>query len=116
MLRIAVLALLIGCNPSQRKLLNYTTLTASTALIACDWVQTRAAAKTQWSDFEELNPILGQAPSVQRVDGYFTVATLANAALWYLLPEQVKSVVPGFVSGFQLKTVIGNNQTIGRCY
>ena len=101
---------MLGCSHVNR-----TTLVASSAALACDWVQTRAAASDGWVDFEEANPIMGRTPSVNTVDAYFATAAIANAAIWYFMPSSVKSLLPITVTAFQVRTIRRNIDTIGWC-
>ena len=85
--------------------IDLTALAVSTAALACDWGQTHAAAADHWAMMYEKNPVLGQAPSTSTVNAYFAVAVVANTALWLLLPDRYKSIVPGVVIGVQAKAI-----------
>jgi hypothetical protein len=105
---IIALALLSGCS---FKNLNRATLAASTASLACDWGQTRSAASNHWKGRYEANPIMGTNPGTRTVDTYFASTVVLNAAIWYFIPEKLKSIIPGVVIGFQANTIAGNLDT-----
>lgn len=94
---------------------NAGTLVASSALVACDWNQTRHAAARGWHIGElpqwEANPLLGRAPSTGAVDAYFAGTIAVNAAVWYFVPARWRSVLPGFVIGAESATVLDNAQS-----
>lgn len=50
-----------------------------------DWGQTRNIARNP-DEFYEFNPLLGEHPSVKRVDSYMLVSALTHTAISYLLP------------------------------
>ena len=52
-------------------------LIASELMLAADWAQTRQIARNP-ALFRELNPILGEHPSVGRVNTYFLAAMTLN--------------------------------------
>lgn len=58
--------------------------------LALDWSQTRTIAKNP-DKYHELNPILGEHPSVGRVNGYFAAVTLGHTAVAILLPTKVET-------------------------
>lgn len=67
------------------------------ALHITDWGQTRNIAKNP-KRFHELNPVLGEHPSVAEVDRYFIAAAAVHAAVAYALPAEWRS-------GFQYVTI-----------
>jgi len=109
---VAMFALCAGC---ANVYVNGSTLAASTAALACDWVQTRSAAERGWHIGElpqhEANPLLGSAPSTRVVDTYFVSAIAVNAALWLALPRRWKSVLPGVIIGSEAVTIVGNSSS-----
>jgi hypothetical protein len=105
---VLVLVLVSGCS---FKNLNRATLAASTASLACDWGQTRSAASNHWKGRYEANPIMGMNPSTGTVDVYFASTIAINAAIWYLMPEKLKSLLPVGVIGVQANTIAGNLDT-----
>ena len=56
-------------------------------LHAADWGQTRNIAKRP-DEFYEVNPILGEHPSIRRVDSYMAFSALAHTAISYALPPK----------------------------
>lgn len=87
---------------------NQASLATSTALIACDWEQTRSMAEHGWRGWAERNPILGEEPTTTEVDLYFAAVTLANLGLYFITPKKWRwaSQVP--IIGLQLWTVQDN--------
>lgn len=62
-----------------------------------DWAQTRYIAKNP-DKWRELNPLIGEHPSVGRVDGYFATGALLHTGIAYVLPEKWRK-------GFQYVTI-----------
>lgn len=56
-------------------------------LHAVDWGQTRNIARNP-NDYYEFNPLLGEHPSVKRVDSYMLVSALTHTAISYVLPPK----------------------------
>jgi hypothetical protein len=54
-------------------------------LHAVDWGQTRMIARNPEA-YYEINPLLGEHPSVKRVDRYMAMSALAHTAIAYALP------------------------------
>jgi hypothetical protein len=117
---LAVLAVLVlgsGCAQFGRSSpVDVAALAMSTASLAVDWRQTRSAAVDGWSGGRweggvPAGQMIGAHPSVGRVDGYFLGAAMVNAALWAALPRHWRSVIPGFVIGAEVYTVVGNLPT-----
>lgn len=97
---------------------NRAALAASTAALACDWLQTRHAAEMDWRYGIENNPILGPAPHTSVVDGHFASAAVFNAIIWVVMPERWKWAVPTVITTAQVRTVANNvehGQTNGLC-
>ena len=61
-----------------------------TALIAADWAQTRWIA-THPRNARDLNPILGEHPSLGKVNAYFATFTVAHAAVSAALPVRYRA-------------------------
>lgn len=99
-----------GCTPSWRTV-DRATLIASTAILACDWGQTRSAAAEGWTGRREGNVLMGERPSTSTVDAYFAATAVLNTAVWVVLPAKWRSVIPGVVIGAQVRTVAGNFAT-----
>lgn len=80
-------------------------------LHAVDWGQTRNIARKP-DEFYEFNPLLGEHPSVKRVDSYMLVSALTHTAISYVLP-------PGWRRAFQHVTLsvksglVNHNFSIG---
>lgn len=109
---VVALALASGCANVH---VNRAALVMSTAMIACDWAQTDSEAATQWSNYYEKNPIIGLTPTRGEVAAYFTAAVVLNAAVWYLLPERYRAIVPAGVSVIQMKSIAHNIPRVGVC-
>ncbi|HEX4584804.1 MAG TPA: hypothetical protein VH183_08230 [Burkholderiaceae bacterium] len=60
-----------------------------TAVEIIDWGQTRYLAKHP-DRYHEINPFLGQHPSVGRVDTLFSVSLVANAGVTWVLPARYR--------------------------
>src|SRR2546421_10215995 len=60
---------------------------ALTALLIADWSQTRWAMKHP-EKFTELNTILGDHPSMGRLNNYATAEIVGHAAISYMLPPE----------------------------
>lgn len=99
--------------------IDITTLTVSTAAIACDWAQTHKMAADGWRAFynphsksmqipSESNPIMGSNPSSATVDGYFIATIAINTAIWYFMPPKYRSALPLAVIAFQANAIAGN--------
>lgn len=56
-----------------------------TGLTVIDWAQTRYIAKHPYT-FSETNGVLGDHPSVGKVNNYFATAIVGHAAVSYMLP------------------------------
>lgn len=111
---VLVSALLVSAGACTH--VNRATLLTSSALLACDWSQTRHAAAGGWEHYREANPVMGPTPTPRTVDTYFLSAAVLNTAIWYVLPESVRSVIPGIVSSVQAKTIVGNVPRTGWCW
>jgi hypothetical protein len=110
-----------GSERSRRTIraLNVTTLVASTAMLAMDACQTHSAAAEGWSDGRSeggnSRVIMGSHPGEGTVVAYFAGVAIANVAVWYLMPERWRSVVPGAIIGIQVPVVIGNMSSTSGC-
>lgn len=62
-----------------------------------DWGQTRDIAKNP-KMFHELNPIIGEHPTIGRVNGYFVTTALIHTGIAYILPAEWRK-------GFQYVTI-----------
>jgi hypothetical protein len=81
------------------------------ALHAIDWAQTRTIARNP-DRWYEVNPILGEHPSVGRVDGYFAVMALAHIAVSNALPTRYRTAWQYVSIGFEAG-VAGHNLSLG---
>lgn len=106
------LMLAAGCGASGLTIANGIGLGAQTAVLACDWGQTRRAAEMGWVYkrmlLEEESPILGRTPSPAAVDLYFLGAIAATALAWRLLPRRWRLTVPVVVVALQAQAITHN--------
>lgn len=81
------------------------------ALHVADWGQTRHIAKNP-GEYYEVNPLLGDHPSVRRVDTYMAVSAITHTAIAYCLSpdwrRRFQQVTVGIKAG-----VVGYNYSIG---
>ena len=63
----------------------YAVLIVAMLLLCVDWSQTRWIAKNP-ARFHEINPLLGQHPSVAKVNSYFALCVALTAVGAYFLP------------------------------
>ena len=82
--------------------------TGAVGLLIVDWGQTRYIAKNP-EKHSEMNPILGDHPSVGRVDAYFALATLGTIALAEILPRDYRKLFLSGVIGLELGVVARNH-------
>lgn len=83
--------------------------TALAALLVTDWAQTRWIVKNPQTTMQpssatgrpgpmqitsrvEGNPILGEHPSIGKVNNYFAASLVGHAAIAYLLPPELRNV------------------------
>jgi len=59
-------------------------------LHAADWLQTRQIARGV-GDRYETNVILGDHPSIEKVDTYFALTALAHVGIAYMMPSDLRS-------------------------
>jgi hypothetical protein len=71
-----------------------------------DWNQTRYIATHK--NIMEINPILGEHPSVSRVDGYFMAVAVIHTGIAYLLPAEWRKAFQYVTLGFEAGIVTGN--------
>jgi hypothetical protein len=84
---------------------------ASSALLVADWAQTRHIAKNPQL-FYEKNPILGEHPSLGRVNTYFATVLVANYFITDALSPKWRTAYQAGLIGVEL-VVIGNNKRLG---
>ena len=104
---------------------NRAALAASTAVLACDWAQTHAAAERGWQRWtpdgrrmvqQEDNPLLGAHPSTGMVGAYFLSVIALNAAAWTLLPRRWSTVASAGVVAVQTASIaINSGVGLGVC-
>lgn len=90
-MKAIVLTSLLGCATSDR-----VALIASSAVIACDMVQTAQGASEGWRYSTERNPMLRDA-GVAQVVAYALVVEAAHVLAWRILPEGWRSAYGGVV-------------------
>lgn len=78
-----------------------------TGVLALDWAQTRYIAKHP-DEFQEINTILGDHPTLGRVDGYFASLALIHFGISYLLPDRWRPVWQYVSIGFEAGIVTRN--------
>ena len=75
-----------------------------------DAAQTRELARNGWSGFREANPLLGNRPSVGRVNSYTAIAGLSVLGAAAALPPKVRPWLLGAAIAVQAFTVAGSVQ------
>jgi hypothetical protein len=73
-----------------------------------DAAQTRELARHGWSGFRESNPLLGERPSVGRVNSYTAIAGLSVLGAAAVLPPKVRPWLLGAAVAVQAFTVAGS--------
>lgn len=79
---------------------------AALALHTVDWGQTRHIAKNP-DHFRELNPILGEHPSLGQVNRHFIISGLLVAGLAHYLPQYRSNILKIYI-GIQTINTIRN--------
>lgn len=81
---------------------------SSVVLLAADWMQTRTIAKnpSRWS---ETNPILGEHPSVGKVNAYFAAAIVGTIGLAIALPKPERRMFLGLLTVTEAYVIFRNN-------
>lgn len=110
-------------NAQEWKTTDYAMLSASTALLVIDWGQTRSMTKdlqcselvgnkneTYTCRYRERNPILGEFPSRNEVDRYFTMAIVGHAAIAYALRYDYRRYFLSAVIVLETVTVLRNHR------
>lgn len=75
-----------------------------------DAAQTRELARHGWSGFREANPLLGNRPSVGRVNSYTAIAGLSVLGAAAALPPKLRPWLLGAAIAVQAFTVAGSVQ------
>ena len=114
---LVVLMILVfgACSPAMTRRMNVAALITSTALLACDGAQTAKMAGEKWRTTWERNPVMGATPDTTTVGVYFASAVLINAAVWAVLPERYRAVLPAAVTGVEARTIADNAARTGWC-
>jgi hypothetical protein len=83
------------------------------ALLWVDAAQTRSLARQGWTDFHESNPILGQEPSVRRINTYTAAAAVATLGIAAVLPPRARRWWLAGAVAVEASTVIHNTTSVG---
>jgi hypothetical protein len=94
-----------GWSPDDKQL-----LAAALTLHACDWAQTKAIARNQ-ARYYESNPLLGESPSISRVNNYFAATALATALAAHWMPKYRHAILTGVLA--IEASVVARNQSVG---
>lgn len=86
-------------------------LTATTAAVAIDWLQTRQIAKNP-DRWYETNPLLGRHPSVGRVNSHFLSGLFLVYFSYYFLDSAEYRWLLGSILAVEVM-MIGNNLRLG---
>ncbi|HET8689056.1 MAG TPA: hypothetical protein VFM18_20795 [Methanosarcina sp.] len=76
-----------------------------------DWAQTRNIARNPNKWYEQ-NNILGNHPSVEKVDAYFATMALAHIAISYALPSEYRRTFQYITIGIEIG-YIHHNYSMG---
>jgi len=110
LLIILLIPLLTGCSHLDPWTKTDKILEGSYLTLHCvDWLQTRSA---DWTEFEEKNPILGEAPSKGKVDLYFLGTGILHPVVTHILPQEYRKWWQIITIGIEAGTV-ANNFRIG---
>lgn len=96
-MKALALVLLVACTPAQRTV---ALASASTALLAVDWHQTRGIVK----ECAETNPVIGQCGERVSPDTYFPVVALVHLAVGATLPRHWRELWFSTIAGVQGST------------
>lgn len=100
---ISLIAILCSCTPAQRTM---AIASASSTLIAADWMQTRTFAKHP--ECGENNPIIGACGDRVPPDLYFPVTIALHLLVGYVLPADWRDIWFASIAGVQGATVWSN--------
>lgn len=81
---------------------------AFTITLLIDAAQTRALARQGWNGFRETNPLLGERPSVGRVNSYTALAGLSVLGAAAALPPRVRPWLLGAAFALEAFTIRGS--------
>ena len=79
------------------------------ALHVIDWGQTRNIVRRIDEDYKELNPLLGNSPSIKRVDTHMAVSAVLHVAAAYALPREWREGFQYATIGYVAAVVVRNN-------
>lgn len=88
---IPVLVCTVGCG--QLRTVNRVGLAISMASLACDFGSTAWHANRRWVGYAEANPIIGPAPDMSGVVGWFALMMGATLMVHAVLPDEVKPAI-----------------------
>lgn len=75
-----------------------------------DWLQTRSVAKAGWPDGRcESNPVLGNKPSVQKLDAHFAITSIGHIWIAHLLPPDWRQAWQYLAIGDSGAAVLNNH-------
>jgi hypothetical protein len=83
---------------------------AFTISLLIDAAQTRALARQGWNGFREANPLLGEHPSVGRVNTYTALAGLTVLGAAAVMPPRVRPWLLGAALAVQAVTIRSSAQ------
>lgn len=69
---------------------DYTMEAAFLGLLVVDYAQTKYIVKHPY-EYHETNPILGNGPSMRRVNAYFALSALTHVGIAYVLPHPYRN-------------------------
>jgi hypothetical protein len=90
---------------------NIVMATVSTAAITGDWITTLHNVRLSQQPGvtgHEINPILGEHPSIGRVNTVFVVAFVTNLAVGAALPSKARNVFWTFVTAIETTAIVLN--------
>lgn len=86
---ILIIALSYGCASAKWTKEDTYRQAGFVAVTGVDWLQTREIAKSP-GKYRETNPILGEHPSLEKVDAYFAVCVAAHTSIAVALPPEYR--------------------------
>lgn len=86
-------------------------LGTAVTLLAVDWNQTRTIARNP-DRFHETNQILGNHPSVGKVNGYFATAIIGTVGVAMALPSEYRKFWLGGITVLEV-SVTQHNRSLG---
>jgi len=83
------------------------------AMLWVDAAQTRSLARQHWAGFSESNPILGQHPSVGRINTYTAAAAITTLGIAAVLPQRARRWWLAGAFAIEASTVIYTTTQVG---